>query len=160
VFLEPIDSIETIPPARWKLTCYICKQRGVGACIQCHKTNCYAAFHVTCAQQAGLYMKMDTVKDSQNESAPVMVQKTAFCDNHTPADAVNRPRIPQVTSPTKAQGKQKMKQARQLLAKNRSAVPVILIPTIPPERYVQTSISLRLLERPWKTTSIGQIIFF
>lgn len=79
------DSIETIPQARWKLTCYVCKQRGVGACIQCHKTNCYAAFHVTCAQQAALYMKMDTVKDG-GDSQPVLVQKIAYCDVHAPPD--------------------------------------------------------------------------
>ncbi|KAL0275675.1 UNVERIFIED_CONTAM: hypothetical protein PYX00_003463 [Menopon gallinae] len=144
VFLEPIDSIETIPPARWKLTCYICKQRGVGACIQCHKTNCYAAFHVTCAQHAGLYMKMDTVKENSNsngEHGPVMVQKTAYCDAHTPADAEHRPRLPQTpvtpTSPkgkVKEESKQKMKKARRILAKKRTSVPVISIPTIPPDR--------------------------
>lgn len=122
VFLEPIDSIETIPPARWKLTCYICKQKGVGACIQCQKTNCYAAFHVTCAQQAGLHMKMDTVKDS-GDSQPVLVQKTAYCDVHTPLDKAG-----------KEDPRQKMKQVRKLLAKKRNFVPVILIPTIPPER--------------------------
>ncbi|KAK5638390.1 hypothetical protein RI129_012685 [Pyrocoelia pectoralis] len=123
VFLEPIDSIETIPPARWKLSCYICKQKGVGACIQCQKTNCYAAFHVTCAQQAGLHMKMDTVKDS-GDAQPVLVQKTAYCDVHAPSD----------NDSVKEDSRQKMKQVRKLLAKKRNFVPIILIPTIPPER--------------------------
>ncbi|KAI4454547.1 phd finger protein [Holotrichia oblita] len=126
VFLEPIDSIETIPQARWKLTCYVCKQKGVGACIQCHKTNCYSAFHVTCAQQAGLYMKMDTVKDT-GDSQPVLVQKIAYCDVHAPPDFNSN-------SDKKEDPKLKMKQARKMLAKKRGTVPVILIPTIPPER--------------------------
>ncbi|XP_046682455.1 peregrin isoform X3 [Homalodisca vitripennis] len=129
VFLEPIDSIETIPPARWKLTCYICKQRGVGACIQCHKTNCYSAFHVTCAQQAGLFMKMDTVRHIHtvgSEPGPVMVQKTAFCETHTPPDCEPRPRPTGTTGPVDPN--------RLQLAKKRSSVPVISIPTIPPDR--------------------------
>ncbi|XP_049941218.1 peregrin isoform X1 [Schistocerca serialis cubense] len=180
VFLEPIDSIETIPPARWKLTCYICKQRGVGACIQCHKTNCYAAFHVTCAQQAGLFMKMDTVRDSNTgaiEPGPVLVQKTAYCDAHTPAEA-ERPRsqaassTPQSTNGGGSGGasggggtggggdddeNQKMKKARRMLAKKRSSVPVISIPTIPPERIQEIA---SLVNIPKKNQLIQRLIAY
>lgn len=76
VFLEPIDGINDIPAARWKLTCYICHKR-MGACIQCSKNNCYVAFHVTCAQLAGLHMKVELIKGGE-------VRKTAYCDTHTP----------------------------------------------------------------------------
>ncbi|XP_002076191.3 peregrin [Drosophila simulans] len=128
VFLEPIDSIETIPPARWRLTCYVCKEKGLGACIQCHRNSCYAAFHVTCAQQAGLYMTMDTVKDGHNDSS-MHVQKFAYCHAHTPADAKLKMNVPDFEDT-----RHKMKEARKALAKKRSTAPVVLIPTIPPDR--------------------------
>ena len=77
VFLEPIEGIKEIPAARWKLTCYICRRR-MGACIQCAKANCCVAFHVTCAQQACLYMKLEPTKGGD-------FKKIAYCDAHTPS---------------------------------------------------------------------------
>uniref|UniRef100_A0A3Q2UD42 Bromodomain and PHD finger containing 3 n=1 Tax=Fundulus heteroclitus TaxID=8078 RepID=A0A3Q2UD42_FUNHE len=84
VFLEPVEGVGNIPPARWKLTCYLCKQKGRGACIQCHKANCYTAFHVTCAQRAGLFMKIDPVRETGVNGTTFSVKKTAFCETHTP----------------------------------------------------------------------------
>ena len=47
----------------------------MGACIQCHKTNCYTAFHVTCGLLAGLHMKMDTVRESSASGLSVTVSR-------------------------------------------------------------------------------------
>lgn len=85
VFLEPIEGVGNIPPARWKLTCYLCKQKGHGASIQCHKANCYTAFHVTCAQRAGLFMKIEPVREINVNGTTFSVKKTAFCEAHSPA---------------------------------------------------------------------------
>ncbi|XP_032893030.1 peregrin isoform X5 [Amblyraja radiata] len=155
VFLEPIDSIEHIPPARWKLTCYICKQRGSGACIQCHKANCYTAFHVTCAQQAGLYMKMEPVRETGANGTSFSVRKTAYCDIHTPPGSMRKtpalshsegededddegedgkgPNSEKVKK-AKAKSRLKMKKARKILAEKRAAAPVVSVPCIPPHR--------------------------
>lgn len=91
-FIEPIDGLSNIPPARWKLNCYVCKDKGVGACIQCHKANCYTAFHVSCAQKAGLFMKMEPMTEvTETGETTISVKKTAYCGAHTPVGCVRRP---------------------------------------------------------------------
>ncbi|KZZ88544.1 PHD finger domain-containing protein [Ascosphaera apis ARSEF 7405] len=79
--MEPIIDVEKIPRGRWKLTCYICRQK-MGACIQCANKNCFVAFHVTCARRAQLYTKMKI-----NPGAPAVTDSQglkAFCDKHVP----------------------------------------------------------------------------
>ena len=61
--MTPITGIETIEKARWKLTCTLCKQKNVGACIQCADPKCATAVHVTCAQKAQLFMSMTDEND-------------------------------------------------------------------------------------------------
>ncbi|XP_076469577.1 peregrin-like isoform X2 [Babylonia areolata] len=146
VFLEPVDSLQRIPPARKKLTCYICKQRGSGACIQCHKTNCYTAFHVTCAQQAGLFMKIQAIREGPNGGVSG-VTKTAFCDVHMSPNSEWTPMLADDDSPNnsisakeaKAKSRMKMRKARKILAEKRNAVPVVSIPIIPQERLSKIS---------------------
>ncbi|XP_066111080.1 bromodomain-containing protein 1 isoform X2 [Saccopteryx bilineata] len=150
VFIEPIDGVRNIPPARWKLTCYLCKQKGVGACIQCHKANCYTAFHVTCAQKAGLYMKMEPVKELTGGATTFSVRKTAYCDVHTPPGCTRRPlniygdvemkngvcrkdSSVKTVRPT-SKVRKKAKKAKKTLSEPCAALPPVCAPYIPPQR--------------------------
>ncbi|MBW0468029.1 hypothetical protein O181_007744 [Austropuccinia psidii MF-1] len=101
MYMEPIDGIRCIPKQRWKLKCYICK-KGTGACIQCANRACCIAYHVTCAQESGLYLKIKpsgsihstSNSHDQNEIpngsladqiAPEGINPSrSFCDKHTP----------------------------------------------------------------------------
>ncbi|XP_011270325.1 hypothetical protein CAOG_08705 [Capsaspora owczarzaki ATCC 30864] len=72
VYLEPIDGVQHIPKARWTLKCYLCGKR-TGACIQCHKPNCYTSFHATCAQRAGLHLHfahLHSDEEDEEEETP------------------------------------------------------------------------------------------
>lgn len=82
IYMEPIEGMEGIPKSRWKLTCYICKQR-VGACIQCCNRSCFQAYHVTCAKRAGLYMSM-----TQGIKGAISNKLTlkSYCERHSPAE--------------------------------------------------------------------------
>ncbi|KAM3833361.1 bromodomain-containing protein 1 isoform 1-T1 [Vipera latastei] len=149
VFIEPIDGVKNIPPARWKLTCYLCKQKGVGACIQCHKANCYTAFHVTCAQKAGLYMKMEPVKELTGGGTTFSVKKTAYCDIHTPPGSVRRPlniygetemknglyrKEGLVKTRSTSRVRKKAKKSKKKQAETRAVMPAVSAPCIPPQR--------------------------
>lgn len=162
VFLEPLDSIENIPPARWKLSCYICKQRSVGACIQCHKANCYTAFHVTCAQQAGLYMRMEAVRENNANGTSYNVRKTAYCDVHAPVDMDSNQDDDGKTdtfkkAKAKAKSREKMRKARKILAEKRTAVPIISLPTIPPERLTKIA---SMVSMPKKQAFLDRLLAY
>ncbi len=82
-FMEPVMDVEKVPKPRWKLNCYICRQK-MGACIQCGNKNCFVAFHVTCARRAKLFLKMKSTHGGP-ASMDASVLK-AYCDKHVPTD--------------------------------------------------------------------------
>ena len=148
VFLEPVEGLDSVPAARWKLKCIVCKQRGVGACIQCNKPSCYTPFHVTCAQSAGVYMKVEPVSATSPGGTPFAVRKFIYCDIHAPspaspsrepgvsmsrslADAVGRTPGAEELAARRHLSLQKMRKARKLLAQSRNTAPTIAVPAIP-----------------------------
>ncbi|KAJ5263672.1 hypothetical protein N7478_011277 [Penicillium angulare] len=78
--MEPVTDVEKVPRSRWKLLCYICKQK-MGSSIQCSNKNCFVAFHVSCARRAQLYLKMKIGHGLMDSHL-----LKAFCDKHVPPD--------------------------------------------------------------------------
>lgn len=81
VYMEPIEGIDAIPKSRWRLLCYVCRQKG-GACIQCLNRSCFRAYHVTCAKRAGLYMAMGR---GVAGALALKASLKLFCDRHGPS---------------------------------------------------------------------------
>lgn len=73
--LEPITNINKIPPARWQLTCSLCREK-IGCCVQCSEKKCTTAFHITCAFKHGLLVEQ-TMSDNEN------VLSTCYCKEHS-----------------------------------------------------------------------------
>jgi NuA3 HAT complex component NTO1 len=113
--------VEKVPKNRWKLSCYICRQR-MGACIQCGNKNCYQAFHVTCARKARLYLKMKTSQGALAVLDGSMVLK-AFCDKHCPPDYTNENDVHHATRMAKKFYKRNM--AGRLWAETQAMANVI-----------------------------------
>ncbi|XP_044031771.1 protein AF-10 isoform X3 [Siniperca chuatsi] len=78
--MEPIV-LQSVPHERYNKTCYICEDQGreskaaCGACMTCNKHGCRQAFHVTCAQFAGLLCE-EQGSDADN------VKYCGYCKYH------------------------------------------------------------------------------
>nr|XP_057916005.1 protein AF-10 isoform X3 [Doryrhamphus excisus] len=78
--MEPIV-LQSVPHDRYNKTCYICEDQGreskaaTGACMTCNKHGCRQAFHVTCAQFAGLLCE-EQGSDADN------VKYCGYCKYH------------------------------------------------------------------------------
>ncbi|XP_069490790.1 protein AF-17 isoform X2 [Ambystoma mexicanum] len=65
--MEPIV-LQFVPHDRFHKTCYICEEQGreskaaSGACMTCNRHGCRQAFHVTCAQSAGLLCEEEALE--------------------------------------------------------------------------------------------------
>eukprot|EP00118_Oscarella_pearsei_P018622 m.191381 g.191381 ORF g.191381 m.191381 type:complete len:2209 (+) comp39449_c0_seq4:329-6955(+) len=162
VFLEPIDGIQEIPAARWKLNCCICKRRQ-GACVQCVRNNCYTAFHPTCAQQAGLYLKIEPAMDERTGEATV--RKVALCDLHSlqgsmspsaeEADAVAEAGVEEeggaskkssIVEKIRAKAQEAFRKSRMVMEeRGRQISPILSLPHVPPRRLgkITTQVSLK-----------------
>ncbi|KAH7335459.1 hypothetical protein B0J17DRAFT_670266 [Rhizoctonia solani] len=124
-FMEPIENTDKIPKQRWKLVCSICKVKQ-GACIQCNKSTCVTAFHVSCARRHKLLSPMKSHGENELQ---------AFCERHLPVEMrVNRvvppsPSLPPATPTSPVRSPKKAPRA-QIQATGPPLVPSMIVERI------------------------------
>ncbi|KAG8731193.1 nuA3 HAT complex component nto1 [Ceratobasidium sp. 423] len=124
-FMEPIENTDKIPKQRWKLVCSICKVKQ-GACIQCNKSTCVTAFHVSCARRHKLLSPMKSHGENELQ---------AFCERHLPVEMrVNRvvppsPSLPP-TTPTSPVRSPKKAPRTQIQTTGPPLVPAVIVERI------------------------------
>uniref|UniRef100_A0A8R1DT47 Uncharacterized protein n=1 Tax=Caenorhabditis japonica TaxID=281687 RepID=A0A8R1DT47_CAEJA len=113
IFMEHVQNVEKAIHDRRALSCMLCKDKKEarrGACIQCCETKCTASFHVTCARNAGLVMRVNETDDGH-------VNRWVWCMKHTPPE-------------TEADREQKQLMIRNARRENERNLPQINMPTI------------------------------
>nr|CAD7197097.1 unnamed protein product [Timema douglasi] len=96
------------------------------------------------------------------------VQKTAYCNSHTPANIESQTQplpagkkqktlVPTANIQSPEESREKMKKVRRILAKKRSSVPTLSIPTIPPDRIQEIA---KLVSIPKKNQFIPRLIAY
>lgn len=82
IFMENVQNVEKALYDRKALSCMLCKTYNPkyakhGACIQCSESKCTASFHVTCARNHGLIMRI-----VENDNGTV--NRYVWCPRHQP----------------------------------------------------------------------------
>ncbi|XP_069763099.1 protein AF-10-like isoform X2 [Narcine bancroftii] len=110
ISMEPIV-LQYVPHERFNKTCYLCEEQGreskaaTGACMTCNRHGCRQAFHVTCAQMAGLLCE-------EQGSEIDNVKYCGYCKYH----------FNKVSRKDRERPKQKVKKATESLSTVVSAV--------------------------------------
>jgi len=81
-----VYNVFRVPAWRRRLLCSVCKQSGCGACVRCEMPSCTNAFHATCAQTAGIYMRIEPAFIAANGSRSLPARRTVYCDLHRPVE--------------------------------------------------------------------------
>lgn len=113
IFMENVQNVEKALHDRKALSCMLCKDRKyarTGACIQCSEAKCTASFHVTCARNFGLVMRINETDEGQ-------VNRFVWCPKHKPEQ-------------TEADLEQHELMLRNARRENEKKLPMISMPTV------------------------------
>ena len=75
-----------VPAWRHRLQCSVCESSGSGACVRCEMPSCTKAFHVMCAHNAGIYMRLEPAFIAASGSRSVPARRTVYCNLHRPVE--------------------------------------------------------------------------